>query len=135
MSSITRLYGSLPPGYITRSTFAVLLGGTGLFIGAEYYKNPEIFHRKYVKFFIKNQNKIDIVFQLIPMVHRLFDAETAHRLGVTMAKHDITFGTAGNQIDYPELHCTLFGRELDSPIGFFIGLFFCNLFFRFGCRF
>jgi hypothetical protein len=55
----------------------------------------------------------------MPLVHRLFEPETAHKLGVEMAKFSIFTNSKGNKRDYPELHCRLFGHQLNSPIGNF----------------
>lgn len=91
---------------MARSTVSVLSGATFTFLAYELFTGNENFHRKWV----------------MPTVHRFFDAEEAHELGVKSAKYGGTFlASAECRRDYPELHCTLFGRKLQNPIGLAAG--------------
>lgn len=99
------LYSKLPPGYIAKSTAivvtsgTVLFGITGLLFGNEaFYKN-----------------------QVIPLVHKLVDEETAHRLAINAAKFGLLPRFGPNHREYPELRCSVLGHKFKNPVGLAAG--------------
>uniref|UniRef100_A0A915M3N5 Dihydroorotate dehydrogenase (quinone), mitochondrial n=1 Tax=Meloidogyne javanica TaxID=6303 RepID=A0A915M3N5_MELJA len=100
-----RLYPRLPPGYMTRSTLTVFAGSGCLFCAFELLNGNELFYRKWV----------------MPFVHRFFEPESAHQLGVFLASYGAFLGSRESLKNYKELNCSLFGKELDSPIGLAAG--------------
>uniref|UniRef100_A0A915N4C9 Dihydroorotate dehydrogenase (quinone), mitochondrial n=1 Tax=Meloidogyne javanica TaxID=6303 RepID=A0A915N4C9_MELJA len=101
----TRLYPRLPPGYMTRSTLTVFAGSSCLFCAFELLNGNELFYKKWV----------------MPLVHRFFEPESAHQLGVFLASYGAFLGSRESLKNYKELRCSLFGKELDSPIGLAAG--------------
>uniref|UniRef100_A0A915NV93 Dihydroorotate dehydrogenase (quinone), mitochondrial n=2 Tax=Meloidogyne TaxID=189290 RepID=A0A915NV93_9BILA len=101
----TRLYPRLPPGYMTRSTLTVFAGSSCLFCAFELLNGNELFYKKWV----------------MPLVHRFFEPESAHQLGVFLASYGAFLGSRESLKNYKELKCSLFGKELDSPIGLAAG--------------
>uniref|UniRef100_A0A914MR72 Dihydroorotate dehydrogenase (quinone), mitochondrial n=1 Tax=Meloidogyne incognita TaxID=6306 RepID=A0A914MR72_MELIC len=101
----TRLYPRLPPGYMTRSTLTVFAGSSCLFCAFELLNGNELFYKKWV----------------MPFVHRFFEPESAHQLGVFLASYGTFLGSRESLKNYKELNCSLFGKELDSPIGLAAG--------------
>ena len=53
----------------------------------------------------------------MPTVHRFFEAESAHQLGVFLASYGAFLSSRESLKNYKELKCSLFGKELESPIG------------------
>jgi hypothetical protein len=53
----------------------------------------------------------------MPTIHRFFEPESAHQLGVFLASYGLFLGSNESLKNYKELKCSLFGKELDSPIG------------------
>lgn len=53
----------------------------------------------------------------MPVIHKFMEAETAHKLSVKMAKYDILTSSKMTRKEYPELQCTVFGRNFNNPIG------------------
>ncbi|MFH4983540.1 hypothetical protein AB6A40_010249 [Gnathostoma spinigerum] len=102
---MNRLYPKLPPGYITKSTIIVVTSGTALYAVAELLLGNESFYRKTV----------------MPMVHRFIDGESAHRLGVKLAKYSLFPPFSSSYCEYPELECDLLGMHLRNPVGLAAG--------------
>uniref|UniRef100_A0A914ZV76 Dihydroorotate dehydrogenase (quinone), mitochondrial n=1 Tax=Parascaris univalens TaxID=6257 RepID=A0A914ZV76_PARUN len=99
------LYPKLPTGYITKSTLIVVCSGTALYAAVEYVLGSEPFFAK----------------QVMPLVHRFTDAETAHRWGIVLAKYGLTPPFGYNHVEYPELETTVFGKKFRNPVGLAAG--------------
>nr|XP_022339085.1 dihydroorotate dehydrogenase (quinone), mitochondrial-like isoform X2 [Crassostrea virginica] len=84
---------------------AIIVPGAFLtFAGYSVYEGNEKFYREYV----------------MPLTHRFFDAETAHRLGVLAAKYNIV-PRKQKKPDSPILSSVVFGREFSNPVGLAAG--------------
>ncbi|KHN80432.1 Dihydroorotate dehydrogenase (quinone), mitochondrial [Toxocara canis] len=59
--------------------------------------------------------------EVMPIVHRLMAAETAHRWGVRLAKYGLTPAFGYNRVEYPELESTVFGKKFKNPVGLAAG--------------
>lgn len=99
------IYANLPPGYIARSTITCLFSATGLFIGYELFSGNELFYRKLV----------------MPIGHRLFEPELAHKLSIQTSKYGLFLGTRESRKEYEELKCKLLGHPISNPIGLAAG--------------
>lgn len=99
------LYSKLPPGYITKSTVIVVTSGTVLFGIIEMLCGSEAFYKN----------------QVMPVVHKLVDEETSHRLAVNAAKFGLLPRFGQNHREYPELRCNVLGREFKNPVGLAAG--------------
>lgn len=53
----------------------------------------------------------------MPLIHKFTDAETAHNLALKMAKYGIFTSSKMTRKEYPELQCTVLGRNFNNPIG------------------
>ncbi|VDM40776.1 unnamed protein product [Toxocara canis] len=91
--------------YITKSTIVVVTAGTALYAIIEFFVGSEPFFKK----------------QVMPIVHRLMAAETAHRWGVRLAKYGLTPAFGYNRVEYPELESTVFGKKFKNPVGLAAG--------------
>uniref|UniRef100_A0A9J2P763 Dihydroorotate dehydrogenase (quinone), mitochondrial n=2 Tax=Ascaris TaxID=6251 RepID=A0A9J2P763_ASCLU len=91
--------------YITKSTLIVVCSGTALYAAVEYVLGSEPFFAK----------------QVMPLVHRFTNAETAHRWGIVLAKYGLTPPFGYNRVEYPELETTVFGKKFRNPVGLAAG--------------
>lgn len=101
----TRMYAKLQPGYITRSTISCLLGATGLFVGYELFSGNELFYEKL----------------LMPIGHRLFEPELAHKLSLQTSKYGLFLGSKESKKEYDELKCQFLDHPINNPIGLAAG--------------
>uniref|UniRef100_A0A914HE05 Dihydroorotate dehydrogenase (quinone), mitochondrial n=1 Tax=Globodera rostochiensis TaxID=31243 RepID=A0A914HE05_GLORO len=101
---VQRLYASLPAGYMAKSAVSLLVVGGCTFFACQVLRGDERFHREWA----------------MPLVHRIFAAESAHVIGIKLARRGWLV-TAENQKEYPELACKLFGKDLNNPIGMAAG--------------
>ncbi|XP_062621465.1 dihydroorotate dehydrogenase (quinone), mitochondrial-like isoform X2 [Saccostrea cucullata] len=84
---------------------AVIVSGAAItFAGYSIYEGNEKFYREI----------------LMPLTHKCFDAETAHRLGVLAAKYNIV-PRKQKKPDSPILSSVVFGREFSNPVGLAAG--------------
>lgn len=71
--------------------------------------------------------------EVMPLVHRFTNAETAHRWGIVLAKYGLTPPFGYNRVEYPELETTVFGKKFRNPVGLAAGFdkgSFCFVFCR-----
>ena len=88
-----------------KPAIGILSSGFSLFIGYETISLNEKFYEK----------------QIMPLIHKFTDAETAHNWAVKMAKYGILISSKMTRKEYPELQCTVFGRDFKNPIGIAAG--------------
>ncbi|CAB3407439.1 unnamed protein product [Caenorhabditis bovis] len=98
-------YPKLPPGQISKSTVIILSGGLIGYTLLELLYGSENFYKKGV----------------MPLVHKFVDGEDSHRLAVKAASWGLLPRWGWNRVEYPELKCTLFGREFRNPLGLAAG--------------
>ncbi|XP_056008517.1 dihydroorotate dehydrogenase (quinone), mitochondrial-like, partial [Ostrea edulis] len=84
---------------------AIIIPGAFItFAGYSIYEGNEKFYREIV----------------MPLTHKCFDAETAHRLGILAAKYNIV-PRKQKKPDSPILSSVVFGREFCNPVGLAAG--------------
>ena len=88
-----------------KTTFGILASGASFYYGYELFDLNEKFYEK----------------QIMPLIHKFTDAETAHNWAVKMAKYGILISSKMTRKEYPELQCTVFGRDFKNPIGIAAG--------------
>ncbi|KAI1306478.1 Dihydroorotate dehydrogenase (quinone), mitochondrial [Halotydeus destructor] len=88
-----------------KSCLQILAGGSLSFVGINFYRGDEKFFSNY----------------LMPTVHRLVDAETAHVVAVKLAKHNLLPRLLEPVTNPSILETTVWGIKFRNPIGLAAG--------------
>lgn len=87
--------------YKVRSAIIITTTGTLTFFGLNIVQGNEKFYSQFV----------------MPIVHKLFDAEDAHLLAIKFAKNSFVPDMSKNQIDDDCLKVRVFNKQFQNPIG------------------
>uniref|UniRef100_A0A7E4V007 Dihydroorotate dehydrogenase (quinone), mitochondrial n=1 Tax=Panagrellus redivivus TaxID=6233 RepID=A0A7E4V007_PANRE len=98
------IYSSLPPGYITKSTAIIVVGGIAAYTGIELLCGSEAFYSGALK-----------------VVQKYVDGETSHQWAVRMAKWGVLPKCGENLKEYDSLKTDVFGKQFSNPIGIAAG--------------